>query len=129
MSAHLAFDAVAEQNDANFIGELIAKTHQILVENKAENIVQIDLRGRSSMADAILIASGRSSRQVGAIADKLVRELKAEFGLSVQVEGKDNGEWVLIDTGDVIIHLFHPETREFYQLEKLWEPVASGLLS
>lgn len=74
------------------------------------------------MADHMVIASGRSSRQVSAIADKLAEKLKAEFGLSVRMEGKDAGDWVLIDAGDVIVHLFRPEVREFYQLEKMWLP-------
>ncbi len=93
-----------------------------LDENKAEDVVQIDLRGKSSMGDYMVIASGRSSRQVGAMAEKLVATLKADLGRLSRVEGKDTGDWVLIDTGDVIVHLFRPEVRDFYQLEKMWLP-------
>ena len=93
-----------------------------LDDDKGEDIVQIDLRGRSSIGDYMVIASGRSTRQVSAMSEKLGERLKAEFGLSARVEGKDTGDWVLIDTGDVIVHIFRPEVREFYQLEKMWMP-------
>ena len=91
-----------------------------LTEDKAEDVVQIDLRGRSEMGDWMVVASGRSTRQVTALAEKLTERLKSEFGLSAKVEGKEVGDWVLIDTGDVIVHIFRPEVREFYQLEKMW---------
>jgi len=84
--------------------------------------VTIDLRGRSAMADHMVIASGRSSRQVAAIAEKLVQRLKEQTGRTARIEGKETGDWVLIDTDDVIVHLFRPEVREFYQLEKMWMP-------
>ena len=96
-----------------------------LSDNKAEDVVQIDLRGKSSMGDYMVVASGRSTRQVSALADKLVTSLKAEMGLASRVEGKDTGDWVLIDTGDIIVHLFRPEVREFYQIEKMWLPMGS----
>ena len=95
-----------------------------IISDKAEDIVQIDLRGRSSMGDYMVIASGRSSRQVVAIAEKLVDRLKAQFKRRARVEGKETGEWLLIDTGDVIVHVFRPEVREFYQLEKMWLPTS-----
>ena len=91
-----------------------------LEDDKAEEIVKIDLRGKSEMADYMVIASGRSSRQVAAIAEHLTDKLKQEFGRLSKVEGKEAGDWVLIDTGDVIVHVFRPEVREFYQLEKMW---------
>ena len=94
-----------------------------LKNDKAEDIVQIDLRGKSSIGDYMIIASGRSSRQVTAISDKLVDNIKKDFGRSSKVEGKNAGDWVLIDTGDVIVHVFRPEVREFYQLEKMWQPL------
>ena len=94
-----------------------------LKNDKAEDIVQIDLRGKSSIGDYMIIASGRSSRQVTAISEKLVDNIKKDFGLSSKVEGKNAGDWVLIDTGDVIVHVFRPEVREFYQLEKMWQPL------
>ena len=94
-----------------------------LQNDKAEDIVQIDLRGKSAMGDYMIIASGRSSRQVIAISEKLVDNIKKDFGRSSKVEGKNTGDWVLIDTGDVIVHVFRPEVREFYQLEKMWQPL------
>ncbi len=84
--------------------------------------MQIDLRGRSSVADWMVVASGRSSRQVTAIAEKLAERLKQDAGIAVKLEGKATGDWVLIDAGDVIVHVFRPEVREFYQLEKMWMP-------
>ncbi len=94
-----------------------------LKNDKADDIVQIDLRGKSSIGDYMIIASGRSSRQVTAISEKLVDNIKKDFGRSSKVEGKNAGDWVLIDTGDVIVHVFRPEVREFYQLEKMWQPL------
>lgn len=98
----------------------------ILDENKAEDIVQIDLRGKTSVCDFMVIASGRSSRQVAALAEKLTEQVKADFGILSKMEGKETGDWVLIDSGDVIVHLFRPEVREFYQLEKMWMPAAGA---
>ena len=89
---------------------------------KAEEVVKIDLRGKSEMADWMVIASGRSSRQVAAIAEQLVDTLKQDHGRLAKIEGKDTGDWVLIDLGDAIVHVFRPEVREFYQLEKMWLP-------
>ncbi|MEZ5777475.1 MAG: ribosome silencing factor [Paracoccaceae bacterium] len=106
---------------------LLARILSSLDDDKAEDVVTIDLRGRSSVADHMVICSGRSSRQVGAIAEKLVERLKAEFGRTCKVEGKDQGDWVLIDASDVVIHVFRPEVREFYQLEKMWMSPDTGL--
>lgn len=97
-----------------------------LDDDKAEDIVQIDLRGRSAMGDYMVICSGRSSRQVSAIAEKLVERLKQEHGVLSRIEGKETGDWVLIDTGDVIVHVFRPEVRDFYQLEKMWLPAGQA---
>lgn len=91
-----------------------------LSEEKAEDIVEIDLRGKSEMGDFMVVASGRSTRQVSALADKLIEKLKSELKVACRVEGKGAGDWVLIDAGDVIVHIFRPEVREFYQLEKMW---------
>jgi ribosome-associated protein len=74
----------------------------------------------------MVICSGRSSRQVAAIAEKLADRLKQAFGISVKMEGKETGDWVLIDSGDVIVHVFRPEVREFYQLEKMWMPAGQA---
>ena len=91
-----------------------------LDEDQAQDIVLIDLKGKSAMADAMIGASGRSHRHVGAIADHLLRTLK-EHGLGkARVEGLPHCDWVLIDAGDVIIHLFRPEVRTFYNIEKIW---------
>lgn len=88
--------------------------------------MQIDLRGRSDVADHMVICSGRSSRQVASISEKLADRLKHEMQLAVRIEGKETGDWVLIDAGDVIVHVFRPEVREFYQLEKIWLPIGSA---
>lgn len=93
-----------------------------LDDDKAEDVVAIDLRGRSTLADHMVIASGRSSRHVASIADKLAERLKLATGHAARIEGKDTGDWVLIDANDVIVHVFRPEVREFYQLEKMWMP-------
>lgn len=91
-----------------------------LEDDKAEKIVAIPLKGKSSMADHMVVCSGRSSRQVAAIAEKLTDRLKQDVGILCKIEGKDQGDWVLIDAGDVVVHVFRPEVREFYQLEKMW---------
>ena len=91
-------------------------------DDKAEDVVQIDLRGRSDVADYMVICSGRSSRQVASISEKLADRLRAEFRIAAKMEGRETGDWVLIDGGDVIVHVFRPEVREFYQLEKMWMP-------
>ena len=96
-----------------------------LEDDKAEDIVSIPLAGKSEMADHMVIATGRSSRQVSAISEKLVDRLKQETGLVARTEGREVGDWVLIDAGDVIVHVFRPEVREFYQLEKMWMPQAA----
>jgi len=90
-----------------------------LDQDKAEEVISIDLHGKSSVADHMVVASGRSARQVSSIAEKLVERIKAS-GRPARVEGKEAGDWVLIDAGDVIVHVFRPEVRDFYQLEKMW---------
>jgi len=95
-----------------------------LDDDKAENVVTIDLAGKSDIADAMVVASGRSQRHVGAMADKVMRRLK-DAGLGrVKVEGATACDWVLIDAEDVIVHLFRPEVREFYNLERVWSEAA-----
>ena len=101
-----------------------AVVDQILVwldEAKAEEIVTIDLEGKSSVGDFMVIASGRSARHVNAVADQLRRKLKDNGQGNIQIEGTENCDWVLLDTGDIIVHLFRPEVREFYNLEKMWQ--------
>ena len=100
--------------------ELLARILSTLDEDKAEDIVQIDLRGKTAIGDYMVIATGRSSRQVSALSVNLADRLKHEYGFTSKIEGRDTGDWVLIDTGDVIVHVFRPEVREFYQLEKMW---------
>jgi ribosome-associated protein len=87
---------------------------------KAEDVVTIDLRGKTSIGDHMVLASGRSQRHVGAVADQLIKTLKDEGYGRARVEGQPHCDWVLIDTGDVIVHIFRPEVREFYNLEKMW---------
>lgn len=90
-----------------------------LDDAKAEEVVSIDLHGKTSLADHMVVASGRSNTHVGAIADRLLRDCKA-LGVTVRVEGLQNCDWVLVDAGDAIVHVFRPEVRQFYNLEKMW---------
>ncbi len=90
-----------------------------LDDAKAEDVVAIDVRGRTSIADVMVVASGRSNTHVGAIADRLLRACK-DHGLKTRVEGLAGCDWVLVDAGDAIVHIFRPEVRQFYNLEKMW---------
>lgn len=96
-----------------------------LENDKAEDVIPIALTGKSEMADHMVIASGRSTRQVVSMAEKLNDRVKQEMGRPCRLEGKDVGDWVLIDCGDVIVHIFRPEVRDFYQLEKMWLPASA----
>jgi ribosome-associated protein len=97
-----------------------------LDDDKAEDVVLIDVKGKSSFADFIVVASGRSARHVGALADHLLRALKdAGYGRA-RVEGLPQADWVLIDAGDVIVHLFRPEVRAYYNIEKIWSVDTPG---
>jgi len=87
---------------------------------KAGDVTCIDLKGKTSLGDHMIVASGRSQRHVAAVADHLIRRLKDEGFGRVRVEGLPHCDWVLIDAGDVIVHIFRPEVREFYNLEKMW---------
>ena len=101
--------------------ELLDKITHWLDEAKAEDIVSIPLAGKSSLGDYMVIATGRTDRHVGAIADPLHLTIK-DWGLArVRVEGKEACDWVLIDAGDIIVHVFRPEVRDFYNLEKMWK--------
>lgn len=101
-----------------------------LDEDQAQDIVAIPLAGKSSMADYMIIASGRSTRQVASMAQKLAERVKKEGFGSPQIEGLPAADWVLIDAGDIVVHLFRPEVRSFYNLERMWAfgdaPPASG---
>lgn len=93
-----------------------------LDDMKAEDTVTIDLTGKTSIADAMVVTSARSNRQVGAIADRLLEDLAKAGVPNLRVEGMPHCDWVLIDAGDVIVHVFRPEVRAFYNLEKMWAP-------
>ncbi|MEM0985041.1 MAG: ribosome silencing factor [Pseudomonadota bacterium] len=93
-----------------------------LEDDKAEDMLVFDLEGKSTLADQMIIASGRSARHVAALADHVIRKIKDLGGKRARVEGLQAGDWVLIDTGDLIVHLFRPEVRSFYDLERIWGP-------
>jgi ribosome-associated protein len=99
---------------------LLGLVLETLDEAKALDVTSIDLAGKTSLADHMVIASGRSNRHVGAIANQLVKKLKQATEYGARVEGLPHCDWVLIDSGDVIVHVFRPEVREFYNLEKMW---------
>ncbi len=113
--------------DADALHRLVLTS---LDDDQAVETVSIPLAGKSSIADHMVIASGRSSRQVASMANKLAERIKAECGRSVRIEGLPTADWVLIDAGDVIVHLFRPEVRSFYNLERMWAfgdaPPAAG---
>ena len=100
--------------------EILALILRDLDDNKAEDAASIDLRGKTTIADHMVVASGRSQRHVGAIAEHLVVALKKHGLRNIRVEGVPHCDWVLIDAGDVIVHVFRPEVRAFYNLEKMW---------
>lgn len=91
-----------------------------LEDSKAEDIVSIDIAGKSSIADRMVVASGRSNRHVAAIAERLVDDMKKAGASGMRVEGLRTADWVLVDTGDTLVHVFRPEVRAFYNLEKMW---------
>ncbi|HEV3241742.1 MAG TPA: ribosome silencing factor [Methyloceanibacter sp.] len=99
---------------------LLSVVLDTLEDAKAEGVVCIDIKGKTSIGDQMVVASGRSQRHVGAVADHLIRKLKDEGFGRARVEGLPHCDWVLIDAGDVIVHIFRPEVRGFYNLEKMW---------
>lgn len=119
MSDHPAKPAVNGNEPAD-----VEKLHQAVLksldDDQAVEITTISLEGKSNIADHMVIASGRSTRQVAAMATKLAEKIKQEFGKSVRIEGLPAADWVLIDADDVIVHLFRPEVRSFYNLERMW---------
>lgn len=102
--------------------ELLTVANQALEDGKAVDIQVLDVRKLTSMADYMVIATGRSSRQVKALADQVTAAARARGEKPLGIEGEQAAEWVLVDLGDVIVHVMQAETREFYQLEKLWGP-------
>jgi len=99
---------------------LLAQVLAWLDDAKAENVVTIDIKAKSSLGDYMVIASGRSDRHVGAVAEQIQRKLKDEGHRKARIEGQAHCDWVIIDIGDIIVHVFRPEVREFYNLEKMW---------
>ena len=118
--------ADASSDDQSRIGALEELILKRLDEDKAQDVIFIDLKDKSSVADGLIVASGRSHRHVGALADHLMRAIKDSGHGRARVEGLPHCDWVLIDAGDVSVHLFRPEVRSFYNLEKIWavEPPA-----
>ena len=91
-----------------------------LEEAKAEDTISIDISGKSSIGDYMIVTSGRSNRHVSAICDQLIKDIKGAGSVSPRIEGQNAGDWVLMDCGDIIIHIFRPEIRDFYNIEKMW---------
>lgn len=118
-SDHSARDAVLAAKDtaAKALSDHIL---HVLDENSAQDTICIDIRGKSSVADFMIVTSGRSNRHVGALADYVQKSLKENGHKSLGIEGQEANDWVLIDAGDVILHVFRPEVRVFYNLEKIW---------
>lgn len=119
------------EGDAGAADDLHALVMQSLDDDQAQETISIPLAGKSSIADHMVIASGRSSRHVAAMAQKLAERIKKETGHIARIEGLPTADWVLIDAGDVIVHLFRPEVRSFYNLERMWgftdAPVAQAV--
>jgi ribosome-associated protein len=109
--------ALKAQSDADKTLNMILSR---LDDMKAEETVTIDLRGKSAFSDYMIVTSGRANRHVGAIAENVMKALKEAGQKNLHIEGLPNCDWVLIDSGDVIVHVFRPEVREFYNLERLW---------
>ncbi len=103
--------------DAATVGKVVMAS---LDDSKAEDIVSLDISDKSSLADLMIVASGRSHRHVGALADRLIDDLREKGVHPARVEGLPHCDWVLVDLGDVLVHLFRPEVRGFYALEKMW---------
>ncbi len=108
------------------VEEIIRLVLTRLDDMKAEDTVTIDLTGKSSIADAMIVTCGRSNRHVGSIADRVLDDLAKAGVRNTRVEGMPHCDWVLIDAGDVIVHVFQPEARAFYNLEKMWAPSPAG---
>ena len=114
----------ATRDDATAADDRVAALHSLILQSldddQALETVSIPLHGKSSIADHMVIASGRSTRQVASMAQKLAERIKSDFGRNPRIEGLPTADWVLIDAGDVIVHLFRPEVRSFYNLERMW---------
>ncbi|MGK6322264.1 ribosome silencing factor [Sphingomonas sp. DT-51] len=125
-----ATDPAHRTADADQVAALHQLVLQSLDDDQAVDTISIPLAGKSSIADHMVIASGRSTRQVASMASKLAEKIKGETGRPARIEGLPSADWVLIDAGDVIVHLFRPEVRSFYNLERMWSfgdaPPATG---
>lgn len=129
--ATTSFASRSPMTDGSGDAALLSLVLERLDEDQAQDVVTIDLAGKSSIADHMVIASGRSTRQVASMAQKLAETIKREGHGPVRLEGLPTADWVLIDAGDVVVHLFRPEVRSFYNLERMWAfgdapPVAAG---
>lgn len=118
--APLSAPSEATASDASLGRSAMDVVISSLEDSKGENILSIDLKGKSALADHMVIVSGRSNRHVTAVADHVLRDLKEHGFGTCKVEGLQNGDWVLIDAGDLIVHIFRPEVRSFYNIEKMW---------
>lgn len=107
------------------VNDLAQRCREAAIEKKAENVALIDIRGRANFADYFVLATGRSVIQVRAIADGVVEASEMKYGAPVRTEGYSDGNWILVDYGSVIVHVFTPAAREFYNLERLWAKPAS----
>lgn len=116
----------SEDAAAQSVAALLHLILDCLADGQAEDVVSISLEGKSAIADHMVIATGRSTRQVAALAQRIEAEAKQKLGRSVRTEGLTAADWVLIDAKDVIVHLFRPEVRQFYALEKMWAFDAAG---
>ena len=117
--ASVAYSRSMERSEAA-AAKALKLVLESLEDSKAENVTSIDIAGKSALGDYMVVVSGRSNRHVTAIAEHLIDDLKAEGFGSPRIEGLETGDWVLIDAGDIIVHVFRPEIREFYSLEKMW---------
>jgi ribosome-associated protein len=112
--------AAVAQDKAVLQSPLLKAVLDALDDSKAENVVAIDLAGKTTLADTMAVATGRATTHVGAIADRVIKACKAAGVAAPRVEGMPHNDWVLVDAGDVIVHIFRPEVRLFYNLEKMW---------
>ena len=120
MPHNTAADQISEQGLLTPVRPMIDVVLESLDDAKAEQIVAVDITGKSSLSDHMVVASGRSQRHVGAVADQLIKALREAGYGKPRVEGLPHCDWVLVDAGDVIVHVFRPEVREFYNIEKMW---------
>ncbi len=120
VAPHRGADLITAQPVSETVKRLLDLVRTSLEDDKAEDIISIDLKGKTTIADYMIVANGRSQRQVTAMADHLAERVKKAGFASCQVEGLPRADWVLIDAGDVIVHIFRPEVRAYYNLEKMW---------